>query len=148
MSEKNFRHVRTLRVRYSETDKMGIVYNANYLDWFEVARTELCRSYGVPFTHWEAEGLALPVIECYCRYKSSAFYDDLVELWCRALDVKVHTLMFEYMVVRESDKKLLAEGWTKHACTDTNTGKIFRREHPFYRWMSVHAEAESGAAKV
>ena len=51
-----FSLVTTIRVRYSETDQMKIVYNANYLDWFEIARTELCRRWGRPYTEWEAEG--------------------------------------------------------------------------------------------
>ena len=58
----DFTHVTTIRVRYSETDQMKIVYNANYLDWFEIARTELCRKWGRPYTEWEAQGLMLPVV--------------------------------------------------------------------------------------
>ena len=72
----DFTHVTTIRVRYSETDQMKIVYNANYLAWFEIARTELCRKWGRPYTEWEAQGLMLPVVEAYCRYKSPARYDD------------------------------------------------------------------------
>ena len=81
-----------IRVRYSETDQMKIVYNANYLDWFEVTRTELCRGWGRPYTEWEENGLMLPVVEAYCRYKHPACYDDEIELWGRVSDLKVHSI--------------------------------------------------------
>ena len=78
----------TIRVRYSETDQMKIVYNANYLDWFEIARTELCRKWGRPYTEWEAQGLMLPVVEAYCRYKSPARYDHRLAPWARITEPK------------------------------------------------------------
>ena len=59
----DFTHVTTIRVRYSETDQMKIVYNANYLDWFEIARTELCRKWGRPYTEWDGQGLKLAVVD-------------------------------------------------------------------------------------
>ena len=123
-----------IRVRYSETDQMKIVYNANYLDWFEVTRTELCRGWGRPYTEWEENGLMLPVVEAYCRYKHPACYDDEIELWGRVSDLKVHSITFEYRVVRAADGKLLTEGWTRHGCTD-RSGKLFKKEHPCYLWV-------------
>ncbi len=124
----------TIRVRYSETDQMKIVYNANYLDWFEIARTELCRKWGRPYTEWEAHGLMLPVVEAYCRYKSPAHYDDRIELWARITEVKCHSVKFEYRVTLADGGRLLAEGWTKHGCTDPS-GKLYKKEHPFYLWV-------------
>ncbi len=109
-----YTHVTTIRVRYSETDQMKIVYNANYLDWFEIARTELCRGWGYPYSEWEASGLMLPVAEAHCRYKSPAKYDDEIALWARITEVKCHSVKFEYRVTLASDGKLLEEGWTKH----------------------------------
>ncbi len=132
--EDNYALAAKIRVRYSETDKMGIVYNANYLDWFEVTRTELCRGWGKDYKEWEAEGLMLPVVEAYCRYKNSARYDDVVELWGRVADLKVYSIKFEYRIARESDGKLLATGWTRHGCTDAE-GRLYRGEHPFYKWV-------------
>lgn len=131
---KDYTLATTIRVRYSETDQMGVVYNANYLDWFEVARTELCRLWGTPYSHWEEEGLMLPVVEAHCRYKHPSCYDEQIQLWCRVSDVKIHSVTFEYRVMRKSDYKLLAEGWTKHGCTDRE-GHLYRKEHPFYMWM-------------
>ena len=130
----DFTHVTTIRVRYSETDQMKIVYNANYLDWFEIARTELCRKWGRPYTEWEAQGLMLPVVEAYCRYKSPARYDDEIELWARITELKCHSVKFEYRVKLADGGRLLAEGWTKHGCTDPS-GKLYKKEHPFYLWV-------------
>lgn len=125
----------TLRVRYSETDRMGIVYNANYLSWFEVARTEYCRKFGLTYREWEEKGFFLPVSEAYCRYKSPARYDDIVHLYCRApIDkIKPHSIVFEYIARLESGI-LLAEGWTKHAFVDSS-GKLYRKNNDFQQWL-------------
>ncbi|MDO5114497.1 MAG: thioesterase family protein [Synergistaceae bacterium] len=139
----NYALATRLRVRYSETDQMKIVYNANYLDWFEVARTELCRLWGKPYTEWESEGLMLPVVEAYCRYKHPARYDDEIELWSRVSELKCHSVRFEYRVLRAADKKLLAEGWTKHGCTDCE-GRLYKKEHSFYLWMKSFISEERG----
>lgn len=140
--EDNYALAAKIRVRYSETDKMGIVYNANYLDWFEVTRTELCRGWGKDYKEWEAEGLMLPVVEAYCRYKNSARYDDVVELWGRVADLEVYSIKFEYRIAREPDGKLLATGWTRHGCTDAG-GRLYRGEHPFYKWVLSVIDNES-----
>jgi acyl-CoA thioester hydrolase len=122
-------------VRYSETDKMGIVYNANYLTWFEVARTEYCRGFGKSYRGWEAQGYFLPVIEVNCNYKFPASYDDVVRLFCRAPrdHIKVHSIVFEYRVMADQDV-LLAEGWTKHAFVNVE-GKVYRKENKFHQWL-------------
>ena len=140
--QKDYKLAATLRVRYSETDKMGVVYNANYFDWFEVARTELCRLWGIPYTKWEEDGLMLPVVEAHCRYKHPALYDDQVQLWCRVTEVKIHSITFEYRILRGNDYKLIAEGWTKHGCTNSE-GRLYRSEHPFYLWMASHLSEDS-----
>ena len=140
--QKDYKLAATLRVRYSETDKMGVVYNANYFDWFEVARTELCRLWVIPYTKWEEDGLMLPVVEAHCRYKHPALYDDQVQLWCRVTEVKIHSITFEYRILRGNDYKLIAEGWTKHGCTNSE-GRLYRSEHPFYLWMASHLSEDS-----
>lgn len=145
MTQKKYTLATTLRVRYSETDKMGIVYNANYFDWFEIARTEMCRKWGRPYTEWEKEGLLLPVVESHCRYKHPAFYDDRIELWCRASEVKIHSVTFEYRLLLAEQDKLIAEGWTKHGCTDA-TGKLYKTEHPFYLWMKAYCDKQDADA--
>lgn len=144
MEKNGFEHAVTIRVRYSETDKMGVVYNANYLDWFEIARTELCRAWGRPYTYWEGAGLLLPVVEAHCRYKQSVTYDDQVQLWCRVSEIMVHSVTFEYRLLRADDGKLIAEGWTKHGCAGRD-GRLYKKEHPFYLWMKENAEKQNGA---
>ena len=137
--KEEFTSVKTMRVRYSETDQMKVVYNANYLDWFEVSRTELCRKWGKPYSEWEEVGLILPVAEAYCRYKSPAHYDDEVELLARVSELKPHRIKFEYQVRNANSGKLLAEGWTRHACVDAS-GKVLKSEHPFYLWVKSALE--------
>ena len=144
--KKDFELAAVIRVRYSETDQMGIVYNANYLDWFEVARTELCRSWGRPYSEWEKEGFMIPVAEAHCRYKRPAHYDDGIEIRCRADEVNPHSMRFEYRVLNSDGKKLLAEGWTKHACTDRE-GKLCKKPHPFYEWILSKVEKEGNAGE-
>lgn len=144
MEKKNYRHVVTIRARYSETDKMGVVYNTHYFDWFEIARTELCRAWGTPYTHWESAGLLLPVVEAHCRYKHPVFYDDQIQLWCRVSDIKIYSVTFEYRILRASDYKLIAEGWTKHGCADKE-GRLYKTEHPFFLWMRECAKKQDAA---
>ena len=127
-----FEHPLTLRVRYSETDQMGIAYNANYLVWFEVARTDYCRALGMPYVDWEKQGIFLPVVEAHCRYKKPARYDDALNVLCWVSELKPHSLVFSYRVLRED--LLLAEGWTKHGICDAQ-GRLVRGDNPFYRWM-------------
>ncbi len=104
--------VTEIRVRYSETDAMGIVYNANYLVWFEVARTELFRKLGLPYTRFEAEGLALAVVEANLRYKAAARYDDVVELRAEVGEITPRKVVFDYQIA--CGEKLLCEGRTVH----------------------------------
>jgi acyl-CoA thioester hydrolase len=136
--DDSFVQTSTVRVRYSETDKMGIVYNANYLVWFEIARTEYCRNLGKTYRGWEAQGYYLPVTESYCKYRFPANYDDSVALYCRAPieHIKPHSIMFEYRVMVESE--LLAEGWTKHAFVNAE-GKLYRKNNQFQLWLLEEA---------
>ena len=111
-------HSARLRVRYAETDQMGVVYYANYLVWFEVARSNWLREAGWSYREMEADGYLLPVLEAHCAYKLSARYDD--ELDIRAAGVKLSPVRvrFNYQVVRAADGVLLAEGHTVHATLD------------------------------
>jgi len=111
-------HSARLRVRYAETDQMGVVYYANYLVWFEVARSNWLREAGWSYREMEADGYLLPVLEAHCAYKQSARYDD--ELDIRAAGVKLSPVRvrFNYQVVRAADGVLLADGYTVHATLD------------------------------
>lgn len=108
-----------IRVRYAETDQMGIVHHANYLTWFEIGRSEFCRSRGFSYKQMEDDEDALLVVaETYCRYKSPAFYEDLLTIRARVGEMRSRSLRFFYEVYRASDKTLLAEGETLHLVTD------------------------------
>ena len=118
------------RVRYSETDQMGIVYHANYLPWFEVGRTEWLRTYGYTYRGLEEDGLLMPVTEASCKYHQSARYDDLVRVttWIEFYN-KVR-MRFGYEVKRE-DGTLLVSGFTEHVFLN-QSGHVVRlhKTHP------------------
>lgn len=105
----------TVRVRYAETDKMGVVYYANYLVWFEVGRTDWLRDTGWTYRTMEADGFQLPVIAAHCEYKQSARYDDELEIRTRATLVSPVRIQFDYEVARPADGAALALGHTVHA---------------------------------
>ncbi|CAM0496511.1 acyl-CoA thioesterase [Thermoanaerobacter kivui] len=107
-----------IRVRYGETDKMGIVYYANYFNWFEIGRTEFFRSLGMSYRSLEEKNVMLPVIDAQCKYFSSALYDDLIIIRTRLEFVKGTRLKFLYDVIRKEDNKLLAQGYTEHPFTN------------------------------
>ena len=111
--------VSTVRVRYAETDKMGVVYYANYFVWFEVARAELLRSLGWSYRDMEHAGVALPVIEAHCAYHRSARYDDELDVKAEARMLSPVRMQFTYEVVRREDAALAASGKTVHAAVDT-----------------------------
>jgi acyl-CoA thioester hydrolase len=115
-----------VRVRYAETDQMGVVYHANYFVWFEVARCELLRRSGTSYGEMERlEGISLPVIEAHCEYLQPTRYDD--ELVVRATGQRPSParLAFDYEVVRSSDEVVLARGRTVHAAI-TQSGRPCR----------------------
>ena len=108
----------TVRVRYAETDQMGVAYYANYLVWFEVARTDWLRERGWTYRAMESEGYALPVIEAHCDYKASARYDDHIDIVTTARLISPVRLAFDYTLSRQGDGALLATGYTVHASVD------------------------------
>jgi acyl-CoA thioester hydrolase len=112
------RAVSRIRVRYAETDKMGIVYYANYFVWFEVGRTDLLRSSGWSYREMETEGYSLPVIETACEYRQPARYDDEVEVRTSGTLLSPVRVRFDYEIVRLADEASLADGHTVHASLD------------------------------
>ena len=103
-----------VRVRYAETDQMGVVYYANYLVWFEIARTDRLRETGWTYREMEAEGFKLPVIEAHCEYKMAARYDDEIEVRTTGALLSPVRIAFDYEVARVSDSAGLAHGRTVH----------------------------------
>ena len=112
-------HETEIRVRYAETDKMGIVHHSNYLIWFEAGRSDLCRARGFSYKEMEEKHDALLVVaETYCRYKSPAFYEDILLIRTQVAEVRSRSIRFIYEIVRPSDGTLIAEGETLHLVTD------------------------------
>ncbi len=111
-----------LRVRYAETDQMGVVHHSVYPVWFEAARTALSRAVGLPYSEWEKQGVLLMVSELTCRYRRPARYDDEVTVWVRVADVASRRVVFGYRV-EGADGDLLAEGESRHLTVERTTGR-------------------------
>jgi acyl-CoA thioester hydrolase len=113
-----------LRVRYAETDQMGVVYHSNYLIWFEVGRVELLRQLGFTYREMEKQDKChIAVVDVKCRYKSPAFYDDEVLVRTRLLNVRESVIHFGYEILRAGDSTVLAEGETTHIVVDEKMQK-------------------------
>ena len=107
-----------VRVRYAETDNMGVVYHANYFVWFEVARTDWLRETGWSYKEMELEGFALPVLEAHCVYRQPARYDDEVDIRVTGSLISELRVEFTYEIVRPSDNMTLSTGRTVHVSID------------------------------
>ena len=103
-----------IRVRYADTDQMGVAYHGNYLRWFEIGRAEMMRSLGHSYRRIESDGVSLPVLEVHCRYLRPARYDDTVIVETGVAELGRASVRFRYRIVREEDGGLLAVGFTNH----------------------------------
>jgi acyl-CoA thioester hydrolase len=113
-----------LRVRYAETDQMGVVYHSNYLIWFEVGRVDLLRQLGFNYRDMEQnDGCFIAVVEVRCRYRAPARYDDEILVRTQLKNVRGSLIHFGYEVTRQSDAAVLAEGETIHIVTDSEMKK-------------------------
>ena len=132
-------HRTPCRVIYGDTDNMGVAYHANYLRWFEMGRTEMFRFLGLTYKSIESQGVYLPVSEAYCKFKSPAYYDDLIVIET-ALDSHVRGgIKFDYRIFREDGKTLLVYGYTKHACLNSN-GRVVRPPAFLLELIAAHKE--------
>jgi acyl-CoA thioester hydrolase len=138
--------VSRIRVRYAETDQMGVVYYANYYVWFEVGRTDLLRSAGGSYRDLERDGLQLPVIESHCEYRQPAKYDDELEVRTTGSIVSPVRVKFSYALVRPKDNATLATGHTIHAALDMH-GKP-RRLPETVRSLMDPESADARSAKA
>ncbi len=109
-----------IRVRYAETDQMGVAYYANYLVWFEVGRSEFCRGKEFSYANLEAIGYKLVVTDAHCRYRNAARYDEAITVrtWLKSLNSRMIT--FGYRILRKEKEEVIAEGETRHLCIDSN----------------------------
>ena len=108
------------RVRYAETDQMGISYYANYFIWFEAARTEYFRALGLVYSQFEKEGIFLPVAEAHCRYMSPSSYDDEITVRTAVSQMRQSSLRFEYQAFKNQGTKPIATGYTVHVFSGRN----------------------------
>jgi len=107
-----------VRVRFCDTDLMGIVHHANYLAYFEMGRVEWLRRRGVTYADWTQRGLHLPVVDADVRYRAPARFDDALVVEARLVEIRAASLRFEYRLERKTE--LLAEGSTRLACMGSN----------------------------
>jgi acyl-CoA thioester hydrolase len=114
-------HDAMVRVRYAETDQMGVVYHANYLIWFEVGRVELMRAAGLEYKRMEIEDdCHIVVADAHCRYHQSALYDEVLRVRTRIAESRNRIVKFSYEVIRDADGKVLANGETTHVVCGSN----------------------------
>lgn len=109
-----FQHTTQIRVRYAETDQMGVVYHANYVVWMEVGRVEAMRSAGLNYAQMEREGVKVAVLGVEVDYRAAARFDDLVNVTTRVVEVQSRKMRIEYEIHRDADGQLLATGATRH----------------------------------
>jgi acyl-CoA thioester hydrolase len=112
-------HETTVRVRYVETDQMGVVYHSNFFVWFEIGRVELFRELGIVYKEMEEKDDCFIVVgECHCRFKRPARYDDLLRIRTRIAEASKRKIIFAYEVVNDASGELLATGETTHVICD------------------------------
>lgn len=113
-----------VRVRYVETDQMGVVYHSNYLIWFEIGRVELIRQMGLNYKQMEEEdGCGISVVDVHARYRAPARYDDELAIETRLLAARGAVIKFGYRILRVEDRVLLCEGETTHVCVGRDMKK-------------------------
>ncbi|HKU22112.1 MAG TPA: thioesterase family protein [Terriglobales bacterium] len=132
-----------IRVRYAETDQMGVVYHSNYFIWFEVGRVDLLRELGFTYREMEqVDGCYIAVVDARCRFKAPARYDDEIVIRTHLKNVRESLIHFAYKAVRESDGTLLAEGETTHIVT----GRDMRKRELPAKYMAVFKAAAERAS--
>ena len=127
-----------VRVRYAETDQMGVVYHANHFVWFEIGRVELLRQLGFSYRDMEQnDGCFIAVVDARCRYKAPAHYDDEIIVRTHLKNLRESLIHFGYELVRVADSAVLAEGETTHVVTNAQMTKAALPE----KYMQVFREA-------
>lgn len=120
------KHVTTIRVRYADTDKMQFVYNGKYLEYFEVGRTELLRSTGLPYSSLENDGYQLPLIEANLKYKSPAVYDDVLKVEAKVSELFSAKVHIDYRITKDGSDEVVCEGFTDHMFIKSDSKKPTR----------------------
>jgi acyl-CoA thioester hydrolase len=132
----------SVRVRYEETDQMGVVYYANYFVWFEVGRTEYFRTLGMPYYEFERNDIYLPVTRAFAHYKAPARYDEVIRVVTDITNIQEVRMGFKYEIFRENE--LLVLGETEHAFVN-KTGKpvVLKKNNPFLWRRLLEAAGEN-----
>ncbi len=110
-----FEHVHEIRIRYRDIDYLGTVYYSRYLEYFEVARDEMMWALGLPYSLFEKEGYAMPVVEAHCVYRHGAVFDELLRIRSCINDLPTSRLRIDYSITSADDGLLIVEGYTVHA---------------------------------
>ncbi|MCY6372019.1 acyl-CoA thioesterase [Clostridium ganghwense] len=128
-----------IKVRYVETDKMGIVHHSNYYAWFEVGRGEFITESGMSYKEIEKQGIMLPLVESCCKYIEGAKYEDELIIETSIKEMNGAKIIFNYNVIRESDNKLLAKGSTTHAFVnnDFKIVNVKKKHHNIWEKLSI-----------
>jgi acyl-CoA thioester hydrolase len=131
-----------IRVRYADTDRMQIVWNGKYLEYFEVGRTEMLRFAGLIYSDLENAGYLLPVVESSVKHKSPATYDDLLSITTFVRDFPKLKIHIEYEIKNSTTGKLIATGFTDHVFLDKITKKVVRPPQFFIQTIKDYYDAE------
>lgn len=142
MSASVATHCASVRVRYADTDKMQIVYNATYLVYFEIGRTELLRACGLPYANIEAEGYLLPVLEAFVRYKAPARYDDVLEIRTDYALERKAVIRLDYAITLEGAE--IASGYTTHSFVRADTMRPTRPPQAFFEAVEKYLARDDG----
>ncbi|MGH9690030.1 MAG: acyl-CoA thioesterase [Candidatus Acidiferrales bacterium] len=139
----------SIRVRYAETDQMGVVYYGNYFTWFEVGRVELCRHLGFEYKRMEIEDDSFIVVaEAHCRYKKPARFDDLIAIRTRITQSQRRTLRFGYEIFNQASGELIATGETLHViCDRLGRPKSLPEKYRKY-FPSTHSQVDEPSAQA
>ncbi len=136
-----------IRVRYAETDNMGVVYYANYFIWMEIGRTELLRSTGVRYLDLEEKGYLLPVVKAFARYISPCYYDDEIKIQSTVTKLSGPRIRIDYKMFRK-EKELICAGFTEHAFISKETKKIVKPPENLTKNVVIPDNVEDFITKI
>jgi acyl-CoA thioester hydrolase len=138
----------TVRVRYAETDQMGVVYYGNYFIWFEIGRVELCRQLGFEYKRMETEDDSFIVVaDAHCRYKRPARFDDLLVIRTKVSESQRRTVRFDYEIIDQASGELLATGDTIHVICD-RLGRPKSLPEKYRKYFPVGKDGRAGQKRV
>ena len=131
------------KVRFVETDLMGVVHHSNYFRWFEMARVEYLRAGNVLLPELIAAGIVFPITDVQCKYRQSAHFDEMIRIEATLVEFSRAKMCFSYRVMRDMDNMLLAEGSTQNVFTDKE-GRVTRLPQIYFDRIDAVRQAENG----